>query len=174
MLIPGHVGFTLGLATLVQKVRSQPPLDLRQLSLFSFMSLLPDILDKSLHWLYPTYSEHQVFHSFVFYAIALLALWWMHSRFIVYLGIMALHPVLDFANTDPHAMFWPLFGWIDWNSGDRPLIEPLMNRLPPFLSVTVLWGHYLVFELVGLVLILWAVFNTTKNRAVHRPITAIN
>jgi len=171
MLIPGHVGFTLGLATLVQKVRKQPSLDLRRLSLFAFASLLPDILDKSLHWLRPDYPDHLML---VFYSAAMLVLWRMRSRLLVYVGIMVLHPVLDFANTDPHAMFWPLFGWIDWSSGGRPLIELLMNRLPPFLSVTVLWGHYLVFELVGLVLILWAVFNTTKNRAVHWSITVIN
>jgi len=49
-----------------------------------------------------------------------------------------------------------------------------MNRLPPYLSVTVLWGHYLVFEVTGLALILWAVWNTAKNRAAYRPITFTN
>ena len=173
MLIPGHIGFTLSLATLVQKVRRQPPLDLRQISLFAFASLLPDILDRSLHWLRPNYPDHLVFHSLVFYAIASLGLWRMRSQFLVYVGIMALHPVLDFANTDPRDLFWPVSGWMDWRAGG-PLIEPLMNRLPPYLSVTVLWGHYLVFEVTGLALILWAVWNTAKNRAAYRPITFTN
>jgi len=161
MLIPGHVGFTLGLATLVQKVRKQPSLDLRRLSLFAFASLLPDILDKSLHWLYPRYPEHLVFHSFVFYSIALLVLWQMRSRLLVYVGIMALHPVLDFANIDPRDLFWPLKRWMRWNGG-RPLIEPLMHRLPPFLSIKFCSGHYRVFEVVGLALIVWAVWEATR------------
>ena len=161
MLIPGHVGFTLGLATLVQKVRKQPPLDLRQISLFAVASLLPDILDKSLHWLYPRYPEHQVFHSFVFYAIALLVLWRIHSRLLIYVGFMALHPVLDLANNAPRDLFWPVNGWMDWSAG-RPLIDPLMNRLPPFLSIKFCSGHYSVFEVVGLALIVWAVWEAGR------------
>ena len=172
MLIPGHVGFTLGLATVVQKVRHQPPVNFQQLSIFAFAALLPDILDKSLHWLCPTYSEHQVFHSFVFYASALLVLWWMDSRLLLYVGIMALHPLLDFANNDPRDLLWPASSWMGWTGG-RPLIEPYMHRLPPYLSMTVLWGHYLAFELAGLVLILWAIWNTAKNRAVHSPFTTV-
>ena len=163
MLIPGHVGFTLGLATLVQKVRRQPPLDLRQLSLFAFASLLPDILDRSLHWLHPTYTDHLIFHSFVFYAITLLVLCRIRSRFLIYVGIIALHPILDFANTDPRDLFWPVSGWMSWNAG-QPLIDPLMNRLPPYLSVTVFWGHYLVFEVVGLALIVWAVWEAGRGQ----------
>jgi len=161
MLIPGHVGFTLGLATLVQKVRRQPSLDLRRLSLFAFASLLPDILDKSLHWLRPVYPDHLIFHSLVFYAAAMLVLWRIRSQLLVYLGIMTLHPVLDFANTDSRDLFWPVSGWMDWRAG-RPLVEPLMHRLPPFLSIKFCSGHYRVFEVVGLALIVWAVWEATR------------
>jgi hypothetical protein len=156
MHIAGHVGFTLGAATLIQKVRKCPPLPKRQLLIFAFIALLPDILDKSFHRLIPGYPDHLLFHSLILYAVMLLALWRFHSRFLVYVAIMAFHPILDLANDDPRYLIFPLLGWPGWSHAVEPLAKPVMERLPSFLSATIWSGHYLVFELAGAVLTVWS------------------
>ena len=163
MHILGHVGFTLAGATLVQKIRQDPPLTLRQLIVFAGVSLVPDILDRILHLLFPQYPDHLLFHSAFLYAIAGLILWVRHSRFLVYVIILAFHLVLDVPNTDPRYLLFPLFGWPDPSHSVAPLTNPLMTHLPAFLSVTDRAGHYLVFELVGTFLTVWACWIAVKN-----------
>jgi len=164
MLIPGHVGFTLGIVTLIQKARKRPPLTCQRLFLFSFVALLPDILDRSLHWLYPHYPDHLLFHSLVVYALALLVLWRVRPLFLACVGVMAFHAVLDFVDVNPRFLLWPVFGWGGGNDVGHPLVDPVMNGLPSFLSVTVLHGHYLIFEVAGILMILWAIGMAAKAR----------
>jgi hypothetical protein len=169
MLIPGHVGFTLGVATLVQKIRKAPPFSVRQLLVFAWFALLPDILEKSLHWLIPSYPDHLLFHSAFLYVVALLALWKFRVRFmvLVYVAIMGGHVILDLANDDPRYLIFPLLGWPGWPHSVKPLGKLVMDRLPTFLSVTIWSGHYLVFELMGALLTAWAFWKPANSN--QRP-----
>jgi len=166
MFIPGHIGFTLGFATLIQKVLQWPPFRIRQLLYFAFVALLPDILDRSLHWLFAFYPDHLIFHSLPLYTMALLVSWRLRPRLLGFAGIMALHTVLDLANTDPRHLLWPLFGWRGWEGVETShvVIAPMMKKLPPLLSVTDSPGHYLLFEVAGTILIVWAIWVAVTQR----------
>ncbi len=167
MHLLGHVGFTLGLVTAIQKIRGRPPEPVHRLLVFAGFALLPDILDKSLHLMFPKYPDHLVFHSVFFYLIALLIIWQVRPRWLVYVAIMAFHLVLDLPNDDPRYLAFPMFGW----PAPGPMVEPLgqhvMNRLPAFLSTKIWAGHYLIFELTGAFLTLWAFLVSTKREEVR-------
>lgn len=164
MLIPGHVGFTLAIATLIQKIFKLDPLKLRRLLIFSVLSVLPDILDKTLHRLYPPYPDHLIFHSLVLYALALLVLWIIKSRALIYVAVMAFHPVLDLANADPRALLYPLFGWRGWTNPEAPPETPGPLGLPALIPASHLRGHLWVYEVVGALLVVWAIGASAKPR----------
>jgi len=165
-MIPGHIGFTLGLATLLHNRHHRPALTPRQLFLIALVSLFPDVLDRSLHWLFAFYPDHLIFHSLPLYTMALLVSWRLRPRLLGFAGIMALHTVLDLANTDPRHLLWPLFGWRGWEGVETShvVIAPMMKKLPPLLSVTDSPGHYLLFEVAGTILIVWAIWVAVTQR----------
>ena len=162
MNIMGHVGFTLGLVTVIQKIRGRPPASVHRLLVFAGFALLPDILDKSLHLIFPRSPDHLIFHSVFFYLIAILIVWQVRPRWLVYVAIMAFHLVLDLANDDPRYLAFPLFGWPVAGAMVEPLGHHMMDRLPAFVSIKIWSGHYLVFELIGTLLTLWA-FRVSTN-----------
>ena len=163
MHIVGHIGFTLGAATLLQKMRNWPPFKRWQLVWLALVALLPDILDRSLHLLLPNYPEHMIFHAMPIYLVVVPLLWMFHRKVAACGGIMAFNAALDIVNVDPRALFFPLFGWFDWSMTGRPLIEPYMNRLPSFLAAMNRTGHYLIFEVAGLLMIIWAARSAARS-----------
>ena len=163
MHLLGHVGFTLGLVTAIQKIRGRPPVPVHRLLVFAGFALLPDILDKTLHLILPKCPDHLIFHSVFFYLIALLIVWQVRPRWLVYVAIMAFHLVLDLPNDDPRYLAFPLFGWRIAGPMVEPLGQHVMNQLPAFLSTKIWVGHYLVFEMTGAFLTLWAFRVSTKS-----------
>ena len=164
MLIPGHVGFTVAIATLIQKNLKLEPLKWRQLLVFAVLAVLPDILDKTLHRLYPPYLDHLIFHSLVLYALALLVLWIIKSRLLIYVAVMAFHPVLDLVNADPRALLYPLFGWRGWTNPENPPETPGPLGLPALFPTSHLRSHLWVYEVIGALLVVWAIRASAKPR----------
>ena len=80
MHIVGHIGFTLGAATLLQKMRNWPSFKPWQLVWLALAALLPDILDRSLHLLQPIYPDHLIFHAIPIYLVVVPLLWMFHRK----------------------------------------------------------------------------------------------
>lgn len=154
MLIAGHIGFTLGAATLMQQLRKRPALLDSQLALLAVVALLPDILDRSIHFVYARYPEHLLFHSLPLYALAIAGMWKLDRKIAFYLMVMAFNVGLDFVNNSPDALLFPI-GELGFPLPTQSLAAALVPRLPHWLTIT-LAGHCIVFELTGVVLGTWA------------------
>lgn len=153
MLIPGHIGFTFGVCFVFSKI-CKSPLTLKTLGIIAFISLIPDIMDKGIHLLIPRYPDHAIFHSMflygVFGGIVLLFRKWTAAQIS---GILILNCALDLVNNEPGILVYPLTGFIDRNHLSAPVGEKILERLPQIFSLKDFTGHYLLFEIPGLLLI---------------------
>ena len=162
MLLSGHIGFTLGAATLIQQLRKRPALRYSQLALLAAVALLPDILDRSIHFAYARYPEHLLFHSLPLYVLAIACMWKLHRKTAFILMVMALNVCLDFVNNAPGALLFPL-AQLGCPLPEEPLAAPLIAWLPHWLTVT--WsGHCIAFEVIGAILGVWALLQTRKRK----------
>jgi hypothetical protein len=154
MLIPGHIGFTFGAYYFLSKFNDKITLNLHNLCVVAFVALIPDIGDKSLHLLFPLYPDHAIFHSMFLYSTAglvFIALKKPKSLFVV--GILFFHSVLDLVNNGPGLLIYPLTGFFDRVHHYPPVGTKILERLPEMFSMTDFTGHYLLFEIPGLILI---------------------
>ena len=113
MFVLGHVGITVGIIFLIhQRYFQEIALDYR---LIAFLSLLPDIIDKTIGHLifhgtldYGRLVAHTLLFSLVitvfFYRVS-KAKWLLLSLSIW------LHLLLDRMLEDSYILFWPLLGW---------------------------------------------------------------
>jgi hypothetical protein len=155
MLIPGHVGFTFGVYYLFSKFNDKVTLNLRNLCVVAFIALIPDIGDKSLHLLFPLYPDHAIFHSmFLFTMTGLFFIAFKKQKALFVVGILFFHSVLDLVNNGPGLLIYPLAGFVDRIHHYPPVGTKILQRLPEMFSMTDFTGHYLLFEIPGLVLIL--------------------
>jgi hypothetical protein len=168
MLITGHVGFTLGTYYLLCKSTNKVTLIGSNLFLIAFVAITPDICDKSLHLLFPRYPDHAIFHSMFLYAAAgifFMAIKKLKVLFVV--GILFFHCVLDLVNNGPGLLIYPLSGFFDRVHHYPPVGEKILQRLPEMFSITDVTGHYLLFEITGLILIVLVSWLTGR-RAMNR------
>jgi hypothetical protein len=153
MLIPGHIGFTFGVCFTFSNF-FKIPLNLKTLGIIALVSLVPDIMDKGIHLLIPRYPDHAIFHSMflygIFCCIVMILRKWTAAKIS---GILIFNSALDLVNNEPGILVYPLTGFIDRNHLSAPVGDKILERLPQIFSVKDFTGHYLLFEISGLLLI---------------------
>lgn len=158
MHITGHVGFTLGLFALLNKKRT---LTYKTCLILAVVALLPDILDSGIHMMIPKYPTHGIFHSIFFYAVSLPIAFLVFKRKLIYLTIMMTHVLFDIVNVDLRALMYPVYGWSGGYKG-HPLpspVESFLDYWPKTIGYKLPEGHYLLFEIVGIILIILFLMN---------------
>jgi hypothetical protein len=154
MLIPGHIGFTFGAYYILSRSTDKVTLSLHNLCVVAFIALIPDIGDKSLHLLFPLYPDHAIFHSmFLYTATGLFFIAYKKPKALFVVGILFFHSVLDLVNNGPGLLIYPLTGLVDRVHHYPPVGTKILQRLPEMFSLTDFTGHYLLFEIPGLILI---------------------
>ena len=155
MLLAGHVGTTLGVYALANRRRQSIPR--RTLAAISVVALLPDVFDRTLRLVVPEYTTHGVFHSVFFYAAAVPAAYLLFRPALRYVLVMALHVLCDTVSTDLRVFVYPLYGWTGY-----PPFPPVLSPIDAFLihwprsiGYMLPTSHYLIFELIGLALIVY-------------------
>ncbi len=149
MYLTGHTGLTLGIVSLLN--RGKGPMSKRKIAAVMGFALMPDVLDRLVHLVVPGYPDHGVFHSVFFYALALPLVFLFMRRALPYISIMAMHIFFDLVNVDPRALVYPL----DLNLGlNRDLGLNLKGHLPGEFLFRFPFGHYLIFEALGAIVIL--------------------
>lgn len=163
MLIPGHIGFTFGAYYLLSKSTDDVTLNLRNLCIVAFIALIPDIGDKGLHLLFPRYPDHAIFHSMFLYSVSGLFFFAFKKwKALLAVGILFFHCTLDLVNNGPGLLIYPLTGFFDRVHHYPPVGTKILQRLPEMFSLTDFTGHYLLFEILGLVLIVLVSWITKK------------
>ncbi len=156
MYIAGHIGFTLGAFGLLR--RKKASFSLKEVIIFSAVALVPDALDRAVHFVASTYPLHGLFHSLPFYAVMICIFSLTYKKAVVYPAMMAFSAALDFLNVNPGSLLYPL-SWA--STAHVPLvrgkIEAFMGHFPHTLGYRLSVGHYLVFELIGLLIIVLTV-----------------
>ena len=153
MYLTGHAGLTLGVATLLH--REKRPMSNKKIGVVMGFSLMPDILDRLVHFVISGYPDHGIFHSAFFYALALLPVFLFMRRALPYISIMAMHIIFDLVNVTPKAFLYPLYGWSKpVYAGGKTVALDLSRFLPGELFCKFPFGHYLIFETLGALVIL--------------------
>ena len=164
MLIPGHIGFSFGACYIVSKLATKKNLTLNNLGLIAIIALIPDIGDKGLHLFFPRYPEHAIFHSMFLYSIIGIALVLSkHWKALSIIGILFLNCLLDLVNNPPGSLVFPLTGISDRTHFYPPVGTEVLERLPQIFSLKDFTGHYLLFEITGLLLIAFVLTKTKKD-----------
>jgi hypothetical protein len=163
MLIPGHIGFTFGAVYLLMRVRKKNTLTIKNLSIIAFIALLPDIGDKGLHLFFPRYPEHAVFHSIFIYSLfALGFLATKHWKALFVVEILLLNCLIDLENNPPGVLVYPLTGLTDRAHHYPPVGTKILERLPEIFSMKDFTGHYLLFEIAGLIIMVLVALSAKK------------
>jgi hypothetical protein len=153
MYLTGHTGLTLGAAMLLN--RGKRPMSNRKIGMVMGFALMPDILDRLVYLVVPGYPDHGVFHSVFFYALALPLAFVFMRRALPYVAIMTMHVFCDLANVSPKTFLYPLYGWLKPVYGVDPDLDfYLRGHLPAEFLCKFPFGHYLVFEALGAIVIL--------------------
>ena len=152
MNIAGHVGFTFVLYEFIRKYSKS--LILNNLLAIAIVALLPDILDRSIHLIIPKYPAHGIFHSFIFYVGSLLIAVLLFRRIIIYLAIMMTNVAFDIVNVSLRAFMYPVYGWTEDYVRQPSSVESFLNHWPQTIGYKLPTGHYLLFELAGILLII--------------------
>jgi hypothetical protein len=166
MHIAGHVGFTIGFFTLLNKNRN---LTYKTCLIIAVVALLPDILDSGIHMMISMYPTHGVFHSIFFYAVSLPVVLLVFKRTFIYLTVMIINVMFDIVNVDLRAFMYPIYGWSEGYSG-HPLqspVESFLDYWPKTIGYKLPEGHYLLFEIIGMLIIVVSL----RKLIVHRLIT---
>ena len=153
MYIAGHIGFTLGAFGLLR--RKKASFSLKEVIIFSAVALVPDALDRAVHFVISTYPLHGLFHSLPFYAVMICIFSLTYKKVVVYPAMMAFSAALDLLNVNPESLLYPLYS--EASTAHVPLvrgkIEAFMGHFPHTLGYRLSVGHYLVFELAGFLII---------------------
>ena len=149
MYLAGHTGLTLGIVSLLQ--RGKGPMSKKKIAAVMGFALMPDVLDRLVHLVVPGYPDHGVFHSVFFYALALPLVFLFMRRALPYVSIMAMHIFFDLVNVDPRSLFYPL--GLNLNLGLN-LGLYLRGHVPSEFFFRFPFGHYLIFEALGAIVIL--------------------
>lgn len=168
MYLTGHTGLTLGVVTLLQ--RGKGPMSKRKIAAVTGFALMPDILDRFVHLVVPGYPDHGVFHSVFFYALAVPLVFLFMRRALPYISIMAMHIFFDLVNVDPRAFIYPHYGWLKpvYTDGKPFFLKldllglnlnlnlglNLRGYVPSEFFFRFPFGHYLIFEALGAIVIL--------------------
>ena len=154
MHIAGHVGFTLGLFTLFDKNTN---LTYKTCLILAVVALLPDILDSGIHLMIPKYPTHGIFHSLIFYAVSLPVVFLVFKRTFIYLTVMIINVIFDIVNVDLRALMYPIYGWPEVYKGQAipSPIESFFNSYPNTIGYKLPDGHFLLFEAMGMILLLF-------------------
>ncbi len=156
MLIPGHIGFTFGAFYIFSKTVSKKIIKFKDLGLIAFIAIIPDIGDKGLHLLFPHYSDHAAFHSMFLYGMIGISFYLAKKwNALSIIGILFLNCILDLVNNQPGSLIYPLTGFTDRAHYYPPVGNEIIERLPQIFSIKDFTGHYLLFEIPGLLLIIF-------------------
>jgi hypothetical protein len=162
MLVPAHIGFTLCLVNITRHALKIPPLRFGQLSVLSLSAILPDLFDKSIHLFYPSYPSHAIFHSLFLLPIFGIIFYSFRFRTIaIVTAIMIFHSILDLVNAIPAALVYPLFLGVN-RSYYVSVGGKVMERLPEFFGIKGFHGHYILFEIIGALLVVWVMWDNRK------------
>lgn len=170
MLIPGHIGFTFGTCYIFSKTVSKKTMTFRALGLIAFIALIPDICDKGLHLLFPRYPDHAVFHSMFLYALIGISFFLVKKwNALSIIGILFLNCLLDLINNPPGSLIYPLTVFTGKAHHYPPVGSKIIERLPQIFSIKDFTGHYLLFEIPGLLLIIYVLIKTKlDNKFIHK------
>lgn len=117
MLIFGHIGITLGIFYLLNRLSSKNNF-MAYFPWIAFGALLPDFIDKPLGRiiLFDIIGSGRIFaHTLLFGFLLVLVGYYLYNRdkpeFLVISGASFCHLLEDEMWNYPGAFFWPLFGW---------------------------------------------------------------
>lgn len=152
MFIFGHIGFTL---TAYAVYKRKEPICLKSALLVSTLALMPDILDRGMYLIIRSYPVPGVFHSALFYAMAIPLTFLFFRIFLSYPIILSGNVILDVVNTDLRAFIYPLYGWTNGLSQEAVYwpLRTFLDDWPRTIGYRIPTNHYLIFEVVGLILI---------------------
>ena len=92
-------------------------------------------------------------------------------RALPYISIMAMHIFLDLVNVDPRAFIYPHYGWLKQvYTGGKPLFLNLdlglylKGYLPGEVLYKFPFGHYLIFEVFGAIVIMAVMIERLSRR----------
>lgn len=158
MMPLGHMGITLAIARLVEKTCKTSWLDYRWLL---FASLLPDLVDKTIGFLFSTehVSTRTIGHSLIFLlllsGLGLIQRYYgkYPSGFILFLGAF-LHDMFDAMWLYPQTLYWPIHGWLfsrtlhlEWAG----TVTIGTVSVPKLVAVEVIGGAALLYLFAGLI-----------------------
>lgn len=159
MLIPAHVGIPLSLYFGYSVIVEKRTPSIKQLLIVSFVSLIPDIVDKTIHLLFPVYPDHAIFHSyFIFFMLGIVLIVIKKWNLLFIPILLSIHSSLDMVSTAPGALIYPLRGFVDRAHHFAPIGNKIIHRLPEVFAVRGFKGHYVAFEVIGIFLILAVAF----------------
>ncbi len=165
MHIAGHIGFTLGLSQ-VLGVR-EAPFSRKRLAAVAAVALLPDVFDRAIHLLIPSYPLHGIFHSIPLYVLLFIAVSAAYKQMMIYPVLAAFSAALDLFNVNPESLLYPFYS--EASTAHLPVvrtrIEGFMSSLPGIMGYRFPSGHYLLFEAAGLLIILLILRNAGKERS---------
>jgi inner membrane protein len=164
MLIFGHTGITLGVATVVAGTASRQPVSNWFTTLSRYIdirvllvgSLLPDIIDKPVGQFFfrETFSNGRIFsHTLLFFIVLAAVGFWLFKRYrqVWMLTLAAgtfMHLVLDSMWTAPATLFWPLMG-LEFEK------EELTGWLWNIFKALVTYPDIFIPEIIGLAVLVW-------------------
>jgi inner membrane protein len=187
MLLLGHLGTTIGVASLIEELigsfhkdKVKASIDYR---LVMVGSMLPDIIDKPLVLLTaskPVGSARFIAHSLVF-IIALLLLGELYKLIYKRSGIILIayasiaHMIEDLVWKSPKLFFWPYYNWIMSNiKGSQPTMGGVgINKRIEIITESVtkldmkkilLQPDVLIPEILGGIIILYFFFILMRNK----------
>ncbi len=164
MHIAGHMGFTLGLSRVLGAGKALSPW--KRFAAIASLALLPDVFDRAIHLLVPSYPLHGIFHSLPLYVLLVSALSVVRKELMVYPVLVAFSVLLDLLNVNPESLLYPFYS--EASTAHLPVvrtrIEGFMSSLPGIIGYRFSSGHYLLFEIVGFLLILSALRNVVRER----------
>lgn len=155
MYIFGHTGLTFAFYKLLKK--DNQLLTSKNILTLAIVASLPDLLDSGIHLTIPKYPTHGIFHSIFFYAVSFPIAFFVFKRMLIYLAIMIANVMFDIVNVDLSAFLYPVYGWAEKSNGHAipSPIQTFMDQWPKTIGYKLPEGHYLVFEIIGVICIIW-------------------
>jgi len=146
MLLFGHIGITLGIAWLVNRI-FKVKMDYR---LIAIGSLLPDIIDKPLGMIILPLNNGRIFgHTLLFILILLLiGLKYRKSLFLSFASFC--HLIEDRMWNEPETFFWPLLGFEFPAKEHLSFYEYLSRILSEYIPSL---SHVFISEVIGFIMI---------------------
>ncbi len=164
MFVFGHTGITLGCYVLLKKEKQD--ISYKKLFFVSVFALMPDLIDRGIHYLIPSYPDHGLFHSIIFYCGILPILFLFFKQSITIALIMVGNVVLDIANNNVHSLIYPICGWSVNRRGPH-IPSPVMSLLdqwPETVGFKLQCGHYFLFEAIGGVIICYLLIQNARKQ----------